>query len=484
MGRDHLGTAISISLGLALWTLPAAAQSPRDRAQSLLRDADAAIGRETIASAQEAIRVSRTALTLIAVRGSTPPAANSPELDRLIAGRAFLFTGMGYRILGQLDSTVHYVRRAIPLAHGVDDPSGEALALTELGTTLGNMGQRDSALVLLGRSLSLTESRLGPSEQIQVLLKYGVMLGNAGKSDSARALLVKGAQLAATQKDAVAYAHAHRYLAGGHGKAGRLDSALAYYRVAQTVFGAVKDSVGLSTVHSELSQLFHRLNLLDSALTYSGLAIDMQRSRSMFAALMNSFRGRAIIFTRKQQYDSAVANEREALVLAKRLRNSEAEAALESEIGINFAKLQPDSALVHARLALARTTAANTTSRAYALLALAIAHAGLQQRDSALLHGQAAAGIPRAGLSPEMLYQVIAVNAVVNYAVGNFAASSAYADTATALHSRIGRNAGSDFFRVAFGDNDATMYKMWTNSWVQLRSTLGERAVFRSAGRE
>ena len=475
--RSGLFSACLVTVQL-IGASPVAAQPTRDRARELLRDADAAIGRETITSAQEAIRLSRGALTLIALRGSTPPSASAPALDRFIAGRAFLFTGMGHRILGNVDSTLHYVRRSIPLARGVEDASGEALALTELGTTLAGIGQLDSGVVSLRRSLALAQARLEAREQLPILLKYGVLLGRTGERDSARVVLVKAAQLAATLKDALAFAHAHRFLAAGYSNAGQLDSALALYRVAQQVLGALRDTASLSAVHSELAELFHRLNVLDSALAYSGYAIDVQRSRSMFAALMTSFRGRAIIFSRTLQYDSAIANEREALVLARRLRNIEVETALESELGMNFAKSQPDSALVYARRAQGRQGAANATSRIYASIALATAHTGLKQLDSALVHGRAAAAMPRAGLSPEMLFQVIGVNAVVHYAAGNYGASAAYADTATALHSRSGRNTGSDFFRVAFGDNDAKIFKMWTNSWVRLQPTLGDRAVF------
>lgn len=469
---------VAVAIASAASPSAASAQTSRDRAQALLRQADAAIGRETMESAREAIRLSRSALAQIAVRGSTPPTRTAADLDRFIASRAFLFTSMGYRILSQTDSQSHYLSRAIPLARAIDDPSGESLALTELGTLLSRTGQADSSTNAFRRALMLAETRLGTREQTQVLIKFGGSMAPTGRLDTARVMLVKGAQLAAADKDAVSFAHAHRLLAGIHDRTGTLDSALAYYRVSQRVFDALKDSASLSTVHAEVAQLFHRLNLLDSALVYSGSAIAIQQSRGMLLPLMRSYRGRGIILSRQRMYDSAIVYQRQALELARRLGSAVDAVGLESELGMQFAAVQPESALVHARVALAGSAPLTSSGRAYATLALAMAHMALGHRDSALAWAQAAVRAPRADLSPELTYQAVGVNAIANYMAERYEVAAAYADSATALEAGVGRATGGDFFRVAFGDRNVKLYRMWTNSWVLLEPKVGARAVF------
>lgn len=456
----------------------AAAQAAQERASALLRQADEAIGRETPSSARDAIQFARQALTLVGVRGNTAPSPRAAPFTRLVAGRGFLFIGLGHRILGQLDSTRFYAGLALPLARGVDDPSAESLALLELGMAFAGQGQLDTALTLVAQAQALADTRLSAAEQVPLLLKFGALMGRAGQADSARALLRRGAALAASQGNAAAFAHAHRFLAGGYVEAAQFDSALAHYRVAQQVLARLGDAASLSTVHSGLSTLFHQLNLLDSALAYSAAAIPVQESRGMQPAVLSSYRARGIIFSRLRLYDSATANHARALRVAQLLGAAHEVGMIESDLALGFAATQPDSALVHARRALGAGGGNSAAATAFPHFAMAAAFLRLGQPDSALVHARAPLFLPRQEMSPELVFQALGIYAILSFTTGRLEAATTYADSAAAVRAGIGRSTAADMFRVAFGDGDAALYRMWTSAWVARAATEGEAALY------
>jgi CHAT domain-containing protein len=359
------------------------------------------------------------------------------EPDSVSEAKTLDEIGTVFYHLGELDSSLAYLRRAQTIFLDVVDPAGEASTLSNIGTVLGDLGRPDSALAYYRAAMRhLLEARDRAGEAM-TLSNIGGVFYDLGVPDSALFYLRAALRLSRELKDRPSEANALNRMGGVFLQVGRFDSALAHLGLAVAIYGEIGDKGSQASSLHNIAVVLGNLGRPDSALVYSrealpivqeignraGEAAILLNIGSIFAstgrsdsALFYYYRARQIlrevgsrsgeasslnnigrVYEAVGRFDSALAYLAMALPIMREVRNRAGEGIVLNSIGnVLVTTLRPDSALIYYLASLAiRREVGDRPGEARTLQNVGAVFSVLGKPDSALAYCRAALPIFR-----------------------------------------------------------------------------------------
>lgn len=402
-------------IGSPLIDVAAAQSTPADSAARLAARADSAYATNRAEATRWSIERWLEAVSLYRQAKDLPAA--SRVLQR--AGRAQIG-------LSQFQAALSSFQAALEIERLVDNSTGQAGQLANIGSVHARMGRGDSALAYLLQARSIAERVSDTVLTARLLANLAGLHASAGRADSAIAGLRAALAFAAPASDqvvhaqilvnlasnfetmglldsAVHYGHRAVALARKLGSAGpeatglqnlgntyrRLglpDSALAYLRLSQAIRKRLGDLYGEGRTIGSIGNVFNDAGAKDSALVYLRASKDILRGVGDVPGVAQSALMLGIVYQELGLPDSALAYDQESLAILRQLRDRRNEGAvLNNLINVYVDRRQLDSAAAYGELAIAaRRNARDRQGEGYTLEALSVVQARRGERDSAL----------------------------------------------------------------------------------------------------
>jgi len=314
----------------------------RDTAMALVARADSLSGTSTAAAIREAIRLYRRAEVGLAVSGTEPERL---ALDASLA-RAF-------RAIGQPDSAVPYLDRAVSRARAVGDIPQLVIANVGLSRVLLDLGRADSALARSREALLASARQRDSSLEVVALGAHGMAFEARRQSDSALVYLHRARRFAERADPRGSLPGILNAIATAYQSQGLLDSSLVYQRLLLARDERANDVAGQAISLGNLGLTFDRAGRMDSALVYFRRSLAIKERGPNRRSIALTLTNMAFTFSQTGQFDSSLTAGRRALAIGNETGDRARVGMASNELGNTFRKLGfLDSALVYHRRAL------------------------------------------------------------------------------------------------------------------------------------
>ncbi len=480
--------------------------APRACSNAHTSSSDPAPGRARPASTRRAAAAA-VMLVLAAITAAAPPAPAgtiapaaarpyaAPRRDTDSAGRLSLQADTAAR-----RETRAALLTALPLlfdasarfaATGRPDSAGRALR--RAANAYDRLGERDSAIATLGRALSLARAHDDPAGLAAAQADLGLQLMAAAKPDSARRLFHQALEFARTRRDLRGAATAMTRLGALYVQRSSYDSATAYLADALTtaLTGAPPvDSATLGAIYQARGELHRLLGRADSAMADHRRALAIWRASGNQRNAAASLNAIAVVFVRGGGFgrpDSGFRYYHEALAIRRALGTHEEGQTL-MNIGVLHWRLGgTDSAMHYFRAALPPLRARDdlpTLARTFNNIANI--HADEARLDSALAGYREALSIHRATGNALEVARVLANIGRAHLAPRpptplDARTATVYLDSAASVIDTIRGRAGSETNAIAFADEAISIHSDWAKAWRARDRELGADRSARAA---
>lgn len=330
---------------VVLFVLSAAtngAAQVRDSTLALIARADSLSLTSSATSIRESIQLYRRAEAGLARNGSEPQRLT---LDASMA-RAF-------RAIGEPDSAVTYLTRAVIRARALGDTARLVLASASLSRVFMDVSLPDSAVARSREALLASASQQDSSLELVALGTHGMAFESRRQFDSALVYLHRARRSAERSDPRSSLPGILNSLANVYQSQGLLDSSLVYQRALLARDQRANDVSGQAITLHNLGLTFERAGRMDSSLLYYRRSLVLKERGTNRRTIGLTLSNMAYTFGQTGQFDSSLAAGRRALAIGNETADRARVAAASGELGSTFRKLGfADSALFYHRVAL------------------------------------------------------------------------------------------------------------------------------------
>ena len=328
---------------------------------------------------------------------------------RLLQADAHDAIAADFVALEQVDSAIPAFQKALSIKTAINERSGAAWTLHEMGWAMWLAGDADSAVTFYQRSIAIRRDLGQRNLLLPTLGNLRHMYETAGWADSALHYERQAIEILRTGNDSTALQNAllraarlegtwHRDATNRFFREQQYDSAIARARLALASFEQARDTVGISVALNNLGAVHHIREERNSAIRYYRQAIELRAGKSATAEDAATFENLATLFKLDGPADSALMYYQRAIALRQQLNDRTRAAKLLLDAGnLYLAQSQPDSAIRLGRRAAALLTQTHDSAGvATANEEIAFSFGYLGQRDSAIAYYERAASLRRA----------------------------------------------------------------------------------------
>ncbi len=225
-------------------------------------------------------------------------------------------------------------QRAIAAARGVDDRSGQAGALNDLGAVHWRAGDYEGAVERLGSALTLyldLGDRLG---EANVLNSLGNVHEGTGDYAGAGELHRRALSWYRELDDPLGEANALNSLGNVHEETGDYTEAAELHRRAFELYHTLGNQLGQANTLNNLGIVRTRTGMCGQAVELLGEALALYRQLGNLLGEANALNNLGIVRTRTGAHGEAVDLHRQALELNRQLGNRVGEASALNNLGI------------------------------------------------------------------------------------------------------------------------------------------------------
>ncbi|NJK99292.1 MAG: tetratricopeptide repeat protein [Spirulinaceae cyanobacterium SM2_1_0] len=247
-------------------------------------------------------------------------------------GLAHDYIGLTYARLERWDEAEFALRRRLAIARDRGDRQGEVFGLNNLGTVLLRYDDTSGATASFQEALAIARALESIEGQGLSLSNLGLAATQRGDYDLAIKRLSEALVFRRRAPDPVAQANTLNLLGAAYQADGQPDEAIPEYRLARwyaregrDLAGQFRANRGLTTAYAERQNWPLVFNTLEEWLE---LASESNQPRQSLQALTLSSR----YLTRLGDWQQASQVYQQAIILARQLRDSQAEAVLANEL--------------------------------------------------------------------------------------------------------------------------------------------------------
>jgi tetratricopeptide (TPR) repeat protein len=209
-------------------------------------------------------------------------------------------------VLSKPDSAYKYAADALILSRKVNDKTGEAEAIRNVGTALSFLNDFSRALEYLLDALKRSEA-LGNKKMMALCLNgLGIMYGNQGDSQRAMEYFFKAKNIYDQLHADDGLRRVLLNIGNAYLNFAQLDSSRTYFSQALEIALRAKDDVIVAAIYVNLGYVYSQMKQFDVATAYFQQTVPTFTAHNNHFFLNASYQGLSGIFHLTQQYDSAL----------------------------------------------------------------------------------------------------------------------------------------------------------------------------------
>ncbi len=246
--------------------------------------------------------------------------------DRQGEGRILQRIGYTNFVWSRYEKALEYYDLALPISKEVNDRFGLAELYREYGNTHGSVGRYDKAIAYYELSLPIWRELNNKLQQASLLNNLGFAYGNLNRNEKAIEYLEQALALYQQVKSPLFESGSLDNMAMAYLNLGEYAKALSYAERAVKVSREVKSAADEGFFLNTLGLIFHKQGQYEKAITTYELAIArLQASKNYLSEEANMRARLATTLRTTGQIDKAIANDLQALQIAREAKNRDYE---------------------------------------------------------------------------------------------------------------------------------------------------------------